>query len=601
MQFSSKNFFPLSHNRVQYKNQKNIKGVESLLKHLKPYRLQIVVVTALTLASILLELLLPTLMANVVDVGIVNGDIPYIIKTGGWMILCAIVAIGITIAVSYYSSKISMGFGRDSRRSLFVHVENFSLQSFDKIGTASLITRSTNDIKQVQDVVHMTLRMMTRAPLMLIGGIILAVSRDAKLSIIFLGALPILALAIFLISRKAIPLFGALQKKTDRLNLLVRENLTGVRVVRAFNRVEYEKSRFNEANEDFRDTGIRVAKMMAVLFPVMMIVMNFTNIAIVWYGAIRIDQGSMQVGNLLAFIQYAAMILFSLIILSMGFIMIPRAQASITRINEVLQLQVGINDPTQATDVKETNTTVEFENVTFRYEGAEKPVLHQLSFKANPGETTAIIGSTGSGKSTLIKLIPRFYDIESGSIKVGGVDIREQNQKQLREKIGYVPQKAVLFSGSIAENMRYGKEDATDEEILAALEVAQAIDFVHEREDGIHSRIEQAGANLSGGQKQRLSIARALVRQPCVYIFDDSFSALDYKTDAKLRAALNKNTEDATIIIVAQRVSTVMNADQIIVLNEGEIDGIGTHDELLAENDIYQEIVTSQGLEEEGA
>lgn len=601
MQFPSKNFFTSTHNRVQYKNQKNTKGVESLLKHLKPYRLQIVVVTALTLASILLELLLPTLMANVVDVGIVNGDIPYIIKTGGWMILCAIVAIGITIAVSYYASKISMGFGRDSRRSLFVHVENFSLQSFDKIGTASLITRSTNDIKQVQDVVHMTLRMMTRAPLMLIGGIILAVSRDAKLSIIFLGALPILALVIFLISRKAIPLFGALQKKTDRLNLLVRENLTGVRVVRAFNRVEYEKSRFNEANEDFRDTGIRVAKMMAVLFPVMMIVMNFTNIAIVWYGAIRIDQGLMQVGNLLAFIQYAAMILFSLIILSMGFIMIPRAQASITRINEVLQLQVGINDPTHTVDVKKAHLTVEFEDVTFRYEGAEKPVLHHLSFQAKPGETTAIIGSTGSGKSTLIKLIPRFYDIESGSIKVGGVDIREQSQQQLRDAIGYVPQKAVLFSGTIAENMRYGKEDATEEEIFHALETAQAIDFVHEREDGIDSRIEQAGANLSGGQKQRLSIARALVRKPSVYIFDDSFSALDYKTDAKLRAALSENTEDATIIIVAQRVSTVMNADQIIVLNEGKIAGIGTHDELLAENDIYQEIVTSQGLEEEGA
>ncbi|MBS4208461.1 ABC transporter ATP-binding protein [Bacillus sp. FJAT-50079] len=555
----------------------------------------------LTLAGIILELLLPTLMANVVDIGIINGDMPYILKTGGWMIVCALAAVGVTIAVSYFASKVALGFGRDMRRSLFTHVEDFSLQAFDKIGTASLITRSTNDVKIVQDVLHMVLRMMTRAPLMLVGGIILAISRDPKLSLVFLGALPLLTLLIILISRRAIPLFGALQKKTDRLNLLVRESLTGIRVVRAFNRVEYEKKRFNFANEDFRDTGIKVNKMMAMLFPVMIIVMNFTNIAIVWFGAVRIDQGLMQVGNLMAFLQYAMMILFSLIMLSMGFIMIPRAQASVKRINEVLQMERDINDPENPKQADQMQADVVFENVTFRYRGAEKPVLKNITFQAKRGETTAIIGSTGSGKSTLVKLIPRFYDVEEGAILVDGVDVRKMTQKELRQKIGYVPQKATLFSGTIAENLRYGRKSATKEEMMNALETAQASEFVRGKEEGIEANIDQAGANLSGGQKQRLAIARALIRKPEVYIFDDSFSALDYKTDARLRMALKRETGHSAIIIVAQRVSTVMDADQIIVLDEGEIAGIGTHDELLKENRIYQEIVSSQGEEEEGA
>ncbi|MCM3113010.1 ABC transporter ATP-binding protein [Lederbergia lenta] len=558
-------------------------------------------VAILTLGGILLELLLPTLMANVVDIGIVNGDMPYILKTGGWMIVCAIAAVILTVAVSFFASKVALGFSKDMRRSLFVHVENYSLQAFDKIGTASLITRTTNDVKQVQDVLHMMLRMMTRAPLMLIGGIILAISRDPGLSLIFLGALPVLAILIFIISRKAIPLFGALQKKTDRLNLLVRENLIGIRVVRAFNRVGYEKKRFNTANEDFRDTGIQVNKIMALLFPVMMIVMNFTNIAIVWFGAVRIDQGLMQVGNLMAFLQYAMMILFSLIMLSMGLIMIPRAQASVKRINEVLRMERVINDPENPSEVVSSYGHVEFKDVTFRYAGAEKPVLHHVSFQARPGETTAIIGSTGSGKSTLVKLIPRFYDVEKGTVLVDGVDVKTMTQKALREKIGYVPQKAALFSGTIAENLRFGNRAADEAEMIGALETAQAIDFVMEKEDGMDANIEQAGANLSGGQKQRLSIARALVRKPEIYIFDDSFSALDYKTDAKLRATLKKETNHATIILVAQRVSTVIDADQIIVLNEGEIVGIGTHNELLDDNVIYQEIVSSQRTEEEGA
>ena len=571
------------------------------MRHLKPYSLQVALVIILTLGGIMLELLLPTLMANVVDVGIVNKDMPYIIRTGGWMIVCALAAVVLTIGVSFFASKVALGFGRDVRRSLFVHVEDFSLQSFDKIGTASLITRSTNDIKQVQDVLHMVLRMMTRAPLMLVGGIILAVSRDPGLSLVFLGALPVLALLIFLISKKAIPLFGALQKKTDRLNLLVRESLIGIRVVRAFNRVGYEKNRFNTANEDFRDTGIKVNKMMALLFPVMMIVMNFTNIAIVWFGAVRIDQGLMQVGNLMAFLQYAMMILFSLIMLSMGFIMIPRAQASVKRINEVLMMEAEIKDPEKPENAANLKGFVEFKNVTFRYAGAEKAVLENISFQARPGETTAIIGSTGAGKSTLVRLIPRFYDVEKGSVLIDGVDVRSLTQQTLRDKIGYVPQKAVLFSGTIAENLRFGKRDADEDEIVSALETAQAIEFVSEREAGIDTKIEQAGANLSGGQKQRLAIARALIRKPEIYLFDDSFSALDYKTDAKLRSTLSRETGNSTIILVAQRVSSVTHADQIIVLNEGKIAGIGTHSELLNNNKIYQEIVSSQGEEEEGA
>jgi ATP-binding cassette subfamily B protein len=480
------------------------------------------------------------------------------------------------------------------RRKLFVHVEHFSLQEYEKFGSASLITRTTNDVKVVQDVINMMQRLMTRAPLMLVGGVLLAVSRDRYLSLVFLAALPILALVIFIVAKKAIPHFSALQIKTDRLTLILREALTGIRVVRAFNRVGFERQRFNVANEEFRDTGIKVGKLMALMFPIMLIIMNFTNIAIVWFGAIRIDQGEMQVGNLLAFIQYAAMILFSLIMLSMAFIMIPRAQVSAKRLNEVLLTIPLIKDPEKEVQSKHARGIVEFKNVTFRYEGAEKPVLEEVSFTAKPGETTAIIGSTGAGKSTLLQLLPRFYDVESGAIFIDGVNIQNLNQSTLREKIGYIPQKAMLFSGTIAENMRYGKEAATEEEILAALETAQANDFVQKRENGIQSLLEQAGANLSGGQKQRLSIARALVRKPEIYLFDDSFSALDYKTDSMLRQALKKETSHTTIIIVAQRVNTVKDADKIIVLNEGKIAGVGTHQELLNENTIYQEIVASQ-------
>jgi ATP-binding cassette subfamily B protein len=565
-----------------------------MLGHIKKYYLQIACVVFLTLGGILLELLLPTLMANAVDIGIVNGDIPYILKTGGLMLLCAFAAVLLMTGVSFFASRTALGFARDVRRDLFVTVENFSVQTFEKIGTASLITRATNDVKQVQDVLNMVLRMMTRAPLMLVGGIILAVSREPGLSVVFLGSLPILALLIFLISKKAIPLFASLQKKTDTLNLIVRQSLTGVRVIRAFNNVEREQKRFNLANEDFRDTGIKVNKLMAVLFPVMMIIMNFTSIAIVWFGAVRIDQGVMQVGNLMAFLQYAMMILMSLIMLSFGFIMIPRAQASLKRINEVLRMENDILDPGLSKKGEPRGGFIEFRDVTFRYAGAEKPVLKNISFQARPGQTTAIIGSTGSGKSTILKLIPRLYDAEEGTVAIDGADVRSIPQHELRKRIGYVPQKAQLFSGTVAENLRYGKEDATEQEMWAALDIAQASDFIKEKKEGLGLYVEQGGANLSGGQKQRLSIARAIVRRPDIYLFDDSFSALDFKTDAKLRKELSGITEEAAVIIVAQRVSTVIGADQIIVLNDGEIAGIGTHQELLAQNRIYQEIVISQ-------
>ncbi|WP_031516742.1 ABC transporter ATP-binding protein [Desulfofalx alkaliphila] len=572
----------------------------ALLKYLKPYGFSVVLIVVLTLVSTFLELLLPTLMANVVDVGIVNGDIPYILKTGGWMIIISILAIIFTIAAFYLSAKVSLGFGKMLRRDLFVHVENFSLESFNQFGTASLITRTTNDIKQIQDVLNVLLRIMTRAPLMLVGGIILAVSREATLSLVFLVALPLLGAVIFLVARQAIPLFATLQQKTDRLNLVIRESLTGVRVIRAFNRVEDEKKRFDEANEAFRDTGIRVSKMLATLFPAMLIIMNFTNVAIIWFGAIRIDQGHMQVGNMMAFIQYAAFILTSLIMLSMTFIMIPRAQASAKRVNEVLQVKGAIADPEAAVQERSQRGYVEFKNVTYYYAGAEKPALKNISFLAKPGETTAIIGSTGAGKSTLIQLILRFYDPKSGVILVDGVDIKQMTQKTLRQRIGYVPQQATLFSGTIAENIRLGKPDATDQEVLQVLEIAQAADLVNEKEGGINAMVYQSGGNLSGGQKQRLSIARALIRKPKIYIFDDSFSALDYKTDARLRKALKDYIKDATMIYVGQRISTVKDADQIIVLEQGEIVGIGRHEELLRENRVYQEIVESQYTKEEG-
>ncbi|MEK5070166.1 ABC transporter ATP-binding protein [Sporosarcina sp. FSL K6-1508] len=569
-----------------------------LLKNLSVYKWIVIAILGLVFIQSMSDLFLPTLMADIIDKGVVVGDIPYIWKIGGIMLLVAAFGAVASVVASYYSSKAAMGFGRDIRRKVFKHVESFSLEDFDEIGTASLITRTTNDITQVQQVVIMMLRMVVSAPIMLVGGIIMAVSKDAKLSLIIVAAMPILIGSVLLILYKGVPLFQTVQKRLDRLNLVLRENLTGIRVIRAFNREKQEQVRLKKANKDLTDVSIKVNKMMAFLMPVMMLVMNLTVVGIIWFGGIRIDNGAMQIGDLMAFIQYVMQIMFALVMASMMFVMIPRAAVSAKRINEVLAMKPTFLDEGTKKADKEPGT-LEFDQVSFSYPGAEEPALSDISFTAKSGEVTAIIGGTGAGKTTLINLIPRFYEVTSGTIRVNGVDIRESSQEEVRSKIGFVPQKALLFSGTIAENIRFGKEDATETEIEHAARIAQAEDFILKMNDGYDSVISQGGSNVSGGQKQRLSIARALIRKPDIYIFDDSFSALDYKTDANLRAALKDETEHATVVIVAQRVSTVIDADQIIVIDDGGIAGIGTHEELLEQNQVYREIVESQISEEE--
>lgn len=565
-----------------------------LLRFMKPYRLTLVLVIILAFAQAMANLYLPNLMADIVDTGIVKQDIGYIWREGGLMLLVTLGGTVAAIAGSFFSSRVATGFGKIIRRALFTHVEKFSLHEFDSVSTASLITRTTNDTTQVQQVYVIILGMMITAPMMLIGGIIMAVGEDRGLSWILVVIIPVLVGVIALLMSRAIPLFQVMQKKLDKLNLVLDEGLTGVRVIRAFDRVKHEEQRFDEANADLTDVAIRVNRLIASLMPIMMFVVNVSSVAILWFGAIRINNGDMEVGALIAFLQYAMQILFALLMVSMMFIMVPRSAASADRINEVLAIKPEIKDAEQVKRAEGQRGYVEFQDVTFSYPGAEEPALSHITFKAAPGEVTAIIGGTGAGKSTLISLIPRFYDIDSGHILVDGVDVSEMAQEHLRSKIGFVPQKAVLFSGSIRDNIRYGKEDASEDEIRHAAEVAQASEFISGMKDGFDSVIAQGGTNVSGGQKQRLSIARALVRQPEVYIFDDSFSALDFKTDARLRAALKKETQESTVLIVAQRVSTVMDADRIIVLEDGHIAGIGTHRELMETSEVYREIVSSQ-------
>ncbi|WP_214758433.1 ABC transporter ATP-binding protein [Exiguobacterium sp. s123] len=569
-----------------------------LLKRLVTYKWAVLMVLLFVFAQSLADLFLPTLMADIIDNGVVTGDTGYIWRMGG--IMLGVTGLGALAAVvaSFYSSKAAMGFGRDLRRRVFNHVERFSLEEFDRVGTASLITRTTNDITQVQQVIIMMLRMVVSAPIMFVGGLIMATSKDAKLSLVIVAAMPVLVLSIFLIFWKAMPLFKKVQKRLDRLNLVLRENLTGIRVIRAFNREKEEQVRLTEANERLTDVSIKVNQIMAFLMPVMMLVMNLTVVGVIWFGGIRIDNGAMEIGDLMAFIQYVMQIMFALVMASVMFIMVPRASVSANRINEVLEMTPSlIDDGTKTADIEKG--TLEFDHVTFFYPGAEEPALSNVSFSAKPGEVTAVIGGTGSGKSTLVNLIPRFYDVTSGTIRVNGVDVQAVPQEELRLKIGFVPQKALLFTGTIAENIRYGKADATAEEVAHAASIAQANDFIERMPDRYEAVIEQGGSNVSGGQKQRLSIARALVRKPDLYVFDDSFSALDFKTDAALRKALKEETKDATVLIVAQRVSTIMDADRIIVLEEGAVAGIGTHEELFATNAVYQEIVKSQLSEEE--
>ncbi|HWI51099.1 MAG TPA: ABC transporter ATP-binding protein [Symbiobacteriaceae bacterium] len=570
-----------------------------LFRYLKPYTLFVAIILVLAFGQSMSDLYLPTLMSDIVDKGIVKGDIPYIWRIGGLMLLVALLGVIGSIIGSYLSAKVASGFGKDLRDRVFSRVESYSLHEFDKIGTSTLITRTTNDITQVQQVMVMVLRFMILAPMMCVGGIVMAISKDATLSWLIVVVVPVLVGVIMLLAGQGVPLFKVMQIKLDKLNLVVREGLTGIRVIRAFNRTAHERRRFHEANEDLTGTAIKVNIIMASMMPAMMLVLNFTSIAIIWFGGIRIDGGHMQVGDLMAFIQYVMQIMFSFIMVSMMFIFIPRAAASAVRINEVLETVPEINDPAQPQRAESRRGYVEFRDVTFSYPGAEAPAISNISFAAGPGEVTAIIGGTGAGKSTLVSLIPRFYDIDSGSVAVDGVDVREMTQENLRSKIGFVPQKAVLFSGTIAENIRYGKPDATADEISRAAEIAQATEFIDGMAEGFDHVIAQGGTNVSGGQKQRLTIARALVRRPEIYVFDDNFSALDFKTDARLRAALRRETRDATVLVVAQRVSTVMDADRIIVLDEGEIAGIGTHRELMSSCQVYREIVSSQLAEEE--
>jgi len=545
------------------------------------------------------ELYLPTLMADIVDTGIVKGDIDYIIRIGGLMLLVAGIGTVCSVMASFLSSKTATGFGTILRRKIFARVESFSLQEFNHFGTATLITRTTNDINQLQTVTFMIMRMMIMAPIMCIGGIIMAISKDRPLSLVIVAVIPVIAIVIGFTMSKAIPLFKLMQLKIDKLNLVLRENLTGIRVIRAFNRIEKEKARFEDANADLTENAIKVNKIMAALMPVMMLVMNLTIIGIIWFGSIRIDHGDMQVGSLMAFIQYAMQIMISLVIFSMMFIMVPRASASAVRINEVLETVPVITDAEKSASPGTKKGLLEFRDVTFSFPGAEQPALSNISFTARPGETTAIIGGTGSGKTALVSLIPRFYDVDRGSVLVDGMDVREMPQSSLRAKIGFVPQKAVLFTGTVTDNIRYGKADATAEEVRQAAATAQALEFIEGMKEGFDAVIEQGGINVSGGQKQRLAIARALVRRPEIYIFDDSFSALDFRTDARLRGALKQETAEATVLIVAQRVTTVMEADRIIVLDNGEMAGMGSHKELINSCAVYREIVYSQLSEEE--
>jgi ATP-binding cassette, subfamily B, multidrug efflux pump len=572
-----------------------------LFRFLKPFTLIITVILLLVFFQSLAELFLPTLMADIVDQGIVFGNIELILRTGGIMLLVALGGVICTILSSYFASRTAMSFGKILRNKVFGHVQDFSLHEFDQIGTASLITRTTNDINQVQMVLLMILRMMVHAPLMFIGGVIMALSRDVQLSKSIMVVIPVITVIIAVITFRALPLFKMMQLKLDKLNLVLRENLTGIRVIRAFNQVYREQKRINEANLDLTATATKVNKLIAATMPVLMLSLNFTALAVVWFGSARIDSGNLQVGDLMAFLQYVMLIMFSLIMVSMMLVMIPRASASADRINRVLDALPSIKDPAEPKRSVSSGKRgwVEFANVTFSYPGAEKPAIKDISFSAGPGEVTAIIGSTGSGKSTLFKLLLRFYEPDRGKIIVDGTDIEEMPQEKLRTKIGYVPQNSLLFSGTVAENIRFGRQDATDEEVRHAADLAQAGKFIEELQGGFEAVIDQGGANLSGGQKQRLAIARALVRKPEIYIFDDSFSSLDFKTDTRLRSALHQETQNATVFMIAQRVNTVINADRIIVLEDGCLSGIGSHKDLMASSAVYREIVYSQLSEEE--
>jgi len=568
--------------------------IRLLRTYLRPYLREVAIVIVLVLIQSIANLYLPNLNADIINNGVAKGDIPHIWRTGTVMLGITLVLGVIAIAGVYWASRASMGVGRDLRAAVFGRVQGFSAREMNRFGTASLITRNTNDVQQIQLFMQIALTLMVSAPIMLVGGVFMALRTDVTLSGLLIVVIPLLAAVVGFMLWKAVPLFRSMQVKIDRINQVMREQIMGVRVIRAFIRTPYEERRFAEANYDLTSTALRVNRIFVLAFPALLVVMNGTTIAVLWFGGHLVDSGQLSIGNMTAFLMYIMQILFSLMMAVGLVILVPRAEASAARLQEVVTTTPSIEEPTHPVEPSGVSGEVEFRGVTFGYPGGEKPVLQDLVFDLKPGETTAIIGGTGAGKTTLLNLIPRFFDVSRGAVLVDGVDVREQSLERLWSGIGLVPQRAYLFGGTIADNLRFGNEQATDDELWHALAVAQARDFVETMPGGLAAPIDQGGTNVSGGQRQRLAIARAVVKRPAVYLFDDCFSALDAGTDARLRAALRAETARSTVLIVAQRVSTIMHADRIIVLDDGQVVGMGTHDVLMVTCEPYREIVDSQ-------
>jgi ATP-binding cassette, subfamily B, multidrug efflux pump len=574
----------------------------SLLRaHLGPYRQPILLIVFFQLVSTIASLYLPGLNAQIIDQGVVTGDTGYIVSTGMVMLAVTVLQILCSIAAVYFGARTAMALGRDLRESVFVKVESFAAQEVGRFGAPSLITRSTNDIQQVQMMVMLTFTMMIAAPIMCVGGIFMALRQDVYLSSLLLVIVPTLLVCVVLIISRMRPLFRSMQKKIDLINRVLREQIGGVRVIRAFVKDTHERARFDGASTDLMDVSVRVGRLMALMFPTVMLVMNVSSVAVMWVGGHRIASGDMQIGTLTAFLSYLMQILMSVMMATFMFVMLPRAEVSAERISDVLDTVPSVQAPEEPLVRALRTGLVELRDASFSYPGAQEAVLHGVSLVARPGETTAIVGSTGSGKSTLLNLVPRLVDVTSGMVLVDGHDARSLAPEDLRSSIGLIPQRPYLFGGTVATNLRYGKADATDEELWAALEIAQAREFVEAMPEGLNSEISQGGTNVSGGQRQRLAIARAVVKAPDIYLFDDSFSALDYDTDARLRAALSTITAASTVIIVAQRISTIRRAERIVVLDQGAVVGTGTHAELMSSCETYRQIVLSQLSEEEAA
>jgi ATP-binding cassette subfamily B protein len=572
-----------------------------LRTHLRPYAGNLSLVVVLQLVGTIASLYLPSLNADIIDNGVAKGDTGYIMRTGGWMLGVSLVQIVCTITAVYFGAKTAALFGRDVRAAVFHRVGSFSAREVNQFGAPTLISRSTNDVQQIQMLVVTTCTMLVAAPITMIGGVIMAVREDVGLSWLVAVAVPLLAVTVGFIASRMVPQFRKMQKNIDAVNRVLREQITGIRVVRAFVREPHEVQRFGEANENLTDTAIRAGRLMALVFPTVMLILNLSSIAVLWFGASRVENGSMEVGALTAFLSYLIQILFSVMMGVFVMIMVPRASVCADRISEVLGTETSVTPPVTPITSFTGRGRLVFEHASFQYPGAAEPVLRDIDFVASPGRTTAIIGSTGAGKTTLLSLVPRLFDATDGRVLVDGIDVRDIEPEALWERIGLVPQRPYLFSGTVASNLRYGNPDATDDELWAALEIAQGKDFVEAMPEGLNAPIAQGGTNVSGGQRQRLAIARALVRKPEIYLFDDSFSALDLSTDARLRAALRPVTRDACVVVVAQRVSTIVDADQIVVIDDGAIVGKGTHDELLETCPTYIEIVESQRSAEEAA